>query len=80
MKNWKTTTGGIIGILGALAIIGKALLGDGGVSGAELTAAFASLGTGISLLFAKDANVTGGTVASTVEAEARIDSPPSVAP
>ena len=54
MKNWKTTTAGILAILmSALNIYTKKTVGPEEMAG--ITA-------GIGLIVAKDSNVTGGTV------------------
>jgi len=58
--NWKTTSAGILAIVGALtglvfAIINKTITPD------VITACVTGLLGGIGLLFAKDNNVTGGT-------------------
>ncbi len=59
MKNWKTTTGGIGGLLGA---IGDILLGLAHGTPINWGVDIPLILTGAGLLFAKDSNVTGGTV------------------
>lgn len=53
LKNWKTTLAGAAAIITGVSLI---------VSG-QIEAGVAAIVTGIGLLFAKDGNVTGGTVA-----------------
>jgi hypothetical protein len=54
MKNWKTSLGGIAALLSVVAKI---------ANGHSLDATdFALVASAIGLLFAKDHNVTGGTV------------------
>lgn len=54
MKNWKTTLAGIASIIGGISLF---------VNHPEQTeAAFAAVTLGIGLIFAKDNNVTGGSV------------------
>lgn len=59
MKNWKTTTGGVIAVIMAVCAIVKGL-----VDGAPIdwTTSIAAISAGIGLIMAKDSNVTGGTV------------------
>lgn len=60
MKSWKTTSGGIALIAGA--VIGLYFASKNGqLNEASITAAVTSILGGIGLLFAKDNNVTGGT-------------------
>jgi hypothetical protein len=59
MKSWKTTVGGILGILTALIDIATGLINGTVVN---WTVDIAAITTGMGLIFAKDANVTGGTV------------------
>lgn len=59
--NWKTTWAGLTAIgLGIGAIAGMAK--SGVWEGNALLAAFSSISSGVGLIFAKDGNVTGGTV------------------
>lgn len=51
-KNWKTTLAGAAAIVAGISLV---------VNG-QMEAGVASIVTGIGLLFAKDNNVTGGTV------------------
>jgi len=54
MKNWKTTIAGTAALLGIVAKV----INGGALEATDLTAAIAAIG----LLFAKDHNVSGGTV------------------
>jgi hypothetical protein len=58
-KNWKTSLGG-----GITALVGLASLFGIGINGQPVdpTTALAMISGGTGLLFAKDGNVTGGTV------------------
>lgn len=60
-KSWKTTTGGIVGILSGLAIIAGTFFTPAGVTLAVLTipAGVGLIGNGIANLMAKDRDVTG---------------------
>lgn len=69
MKSWKTTVLGILTILGALIPAGIALLKG---QSPDLTALWPAVIAGFGLIFAKDAAVTGGTVAATPEATTRV--------
>jgi hypothetical protein len=60
-KNWKTTVAGILAIVAALAGAGKCAI-DGGQIMNCLTESWPAIMIGIGLIFAKDNNVTGGTV------------------
>lgn len=62
MKNWKTTAGGIGSITAALGVIFN-MFYTGMIDPGQLGTAVMGIATGIGLLFAKDHNVTGGTVA-----------------
>jgi hypothetical protein len=61
LKNWKTGLSGAALILGALADL-AAQASSGAWDGNRLIADLTALGSGLGLIFAKDANVTGGTV------------------
>lgn len=80
-KNWKTSLAGLTAVLGGLTALIKSLH-DG--SGTEaLSTSIGMIISGIGLLFAKDAGVTGGTIPQTKEAEARSEgaaSAPSTKP
>lgn len=59
MKNWKTTTTGILAILTAVISAANSLIQGHPVDyGSTITAVMA----GVGLIAAKDSNVTGGTV------------------
>jgi len=62
MKNWKTTYGGAGAIFGALGVIFN-MLYTGMFDAGQLGAAVMGISGGIGLIFAKDHNVTGGSVA-----------------
>lgn len=68
LKNWKTTSAGILAIVGAVVSIAFAPV----VTPVIITAAATGLLTGIGLIFAKDGNVTGGTNPATPEAKDRV--------
>jgi hypothetical protein len=59
MKSWKTTIAGIGMILGALAKGAEALSGG---TALDLALILPLVIGGIGLMFAKDSNVTGGTI------------------
>jgi hypothetical protein len=61
VKNWKTGLSGAALILGALADLATQA-GSGAWDGNRLLADLTALGSGLGLVFAKDGNVTGGTV------------------
>jgi hypothetical protein len=61
VKNWKTGLSGAALILGALADLATAAA-SGVWDGNRLLADLTALGSGLGLIFAKDGNVTGGTV------------------
>ncbi len=58
-KSYKTTIAGIIAILGALSIAVTALMNGTPV---DWTAVATGVTIGIGLIFAKDGQVTGGTI------------------
>lgn len=62
MKNWKTTTGGIGMLLTGLGYFVAVISGQVTFTIEAATVALASVSGGFGLLFAKDNNVTGGTV------------------
>jgi predicted aconitase with swiveling domain len=59
MKSWKTTASGVIAVLVAVASAAEALINGRPVDWATVAAAVMA---GIGLIFAKDSNVTGGSV------------------
>jgi hypothetical protein len=61
MKNpsWRTTTLGIITILTAVAGVVQAFLDNDPATNPDFTVAVAAVVSGIGLIFAKDAKVTG---------------------
>ena len=59
MKNWKTTVTGILTIVTAAISITQALING---NQPDWTATIAAVTAGLGLIFAKDSNVTGGTV------------------
>mgnify|MGYP001591219693 CR=1 FL=1 len=61
MTNWKTSAAGIAAILGAAASL-ISMFSSGQVDGNILMTDFGVIAAGITGLFAKDHNVTGGTV------------------
>lgn len=61
MTNWKTTLGGAGAILAALASLAT-MFSKGQVDGNILLTDFGVVAAGVTGLFAKDHNVTGGTV------------------
>ena len=66
-KNWRTGLAGIAAIAtGAASVINSP-------GGTDMTQGIAAILAGIGLLTAKDAQVTGGTVPATPEAEKRTE-------
>lgn len=64
LANWKTTAAGIAAVLGALAhVLNGFATGDWSIN--TLMADISAAGAGVGLIFAKDGNVTGGTVRQT---------------
>lgn len=62
-RSWKTTSFGIAAIAGALVRLAFAIISHNFTEEAVTTCISGTL-TGIGLLFAKDGNVTGGSVVS----------------
>lgn len=58
-KNWKTTTLGILTILGALTAAGTAILDGDPLTTVNIEATFTAIVAGIGLIVAKDFNVSG---------------------
>lgn len=58
-KSWKTTTAGILAIVGAITAI---VFAPKPLTEAVIISASTAFLTGVGLLFAKDNNVTGGDV------------------
>ncbi len=61
LANWKTTASGVALVLGALADL-TTQASSGAWDGTRLMADFTAFMGGVGLVFAKDGNVTGGTV------------------
>jgi hypothetical protein len=61
MKSWKTTSAGITALIGGLTGLYFAWQANN-LSAEIVTACATSIITGIGLIFAKDGNVTGGTI------------------
>jgi len=61
MTNWKTSAAGIAAILGATASL-ISMFSKGSIDGNVLMADLGVISAGVTGLFAKDNNVTGGTV------------------
>jgi len=74
ITNWKTSAAGIAAILGAVASL-ITMFSKGQVDGNVLMTDLGVIGAGISGLFAKDKNVTGGTVDNTTGATVHDTSP-----
>jgi hypothetical protein len=64
MKSWKTTVLGILGILTLLVSAAKALLDSDPATNLDLSIFIPALFAAVTGLFAKDSNVTGGTVSN----------------
>ena len=62
MKSWKTTSLGIATALVPLLNAFVALLDDNTATNPDWVAVVAAVTGGLGLIFAKDSNVTGGTV------------------
>ncbi len=61
MKNWKTTATGAAGVLAGVAAL-LTQLTSGSPDGAVLMTSITGIITGVGLIFAKDHDVTGGSV------------------
>lgn len=61
MTNWKTTSAGILAIVGGIVRFYFAAKSGSITEEAVITTVTAIL-TGVGLIFAKDSNVTGGTI------------------
>ena len=59
MKSWRTTVLGIVTILTAIAGVVQALVDTDPTTNPDMTVAVAAVVSGIGLIFAKDAKVTG---------------------
>lgn len=59
LKSWKTTSAGILSIVGAIVTV---IYAPRPISPEVITGALTAVLAGIGLLFAKDGNVTGGSV------------------
>jgi hypothetical protein len=59
MKSWRTTVLGIVTILTAVAGVVQALVDNDPTTNPDMTVAVAAVVSGIGLIFAKDAKVTG---------------------
>lgn len=68
IKSWKTTSLGILTIVGAVVGLAFAPV----ITAPVIMAASTSIVTGIGLLFSKDSDVTGGTTPATPEAAERL--------
>ena len=60
--SWKTTLFGVCTILAVVGSVGKALLDGDPVTNPDWATTIAGLTAAFGLIFAKDSNVTGGTV------------------
>lgn len=69
--SWKTTLAGVGAILGALSVA-IAQYSSGGFAAVQWGMLLTAVVAGVGLILAKDAGVTGGTVAATAEAEKRV--------
>ena len=75
--NWKPMLGGVAGILASIAALISMFTSGEPLDTTKLTTLLATLSGSIALLFAKQHNVTGGTVPATTEATARITASPT---
>ena len=64
-KNWKTTSAGLISIIGG-ATRAYFAFKNGAITEEAITTSATAIIGGIGLVFAKDSNVTGGTVQQNV--------------
>jgi hypothetical protein len=64
MKSWKTTVLGILGIVTLIASAAKAVLDSDPTTNVDLAIFLPALFAAVTGLFAKDSNVTGGTVSN----------------
>jgi hypothetical protein len=60
-KNWKTTSAGILAIVGGITRFAFAMKA-GEFTEESVTTTVMAILTGIGLIFAKDGNITGGTI------------------
>ena len=60
MKNWKTTSAGILAIVGGVTGLVFSIIHKT-ITEASVTGCITTILGGVGLLFAKDFNVTGGT-------------------
>ena len=65
--NWKTTLLGILTLLAAITAAGKALLDGDPATNPDWGAVSAAATAGLGLIYAKDKNVTGGTVSNDIK-------------
>lgn len=72
MKNWKTTAAAVAALLVLVGSAARALLDGDPTTNVDLVTFIPAVIAAVGLIFAKDSNVTGGTVAATPEAAARI--------
>jgi hypothetical protein len=56
MKNWKTTTVGVLTIIGALVTAAIEVLNHGTIGGGTVTAVVTAIGAGFTGILAKDNN------------------------
>lgn len=59
MKSWKTTSAGILAIVGGITLL---VFANHPLTSEAIMGAVTSILSGIGLMFAKDNNVTGGNV------------------
>jgi hypothetical protein len=72
MKNWRTTTLGVLGLISLLIGATTAVLDGDPATNVDLAVLLPLLFAGISSLVSKDAKVTGGSIPATDEAAARL--------
>lgn len=68
MKNWKTTTTGVIGIVMAVLGVVSKLLNGQPIDGSDMAVIGAVISTGVGLFNAKDATTPTTTVTQDVQA------------